>query len=63
LFTKLSIEFAGTVFAVALKILDSETNKKSRSVLVASYPGRLIPAFFTCSTNVGEGLVKLSHMQ
>jgi len=27
LFTKLSIEFAETVFAVVLNILDSETNK------------------------------------
>jgi len=27
------------------------------------YPGLLIPAFVTCSTNTGEGLVKLSHVQ
>ena len=31
--------------------------------MVASYPGLLTPAFVTCSTNTGEGLVKLSHMQ
>jgi len=30
---------------------------------VASYPGLLTPAFVACSTNVGEGLVKLSHVQ
>jgi len=29
---------------------------------LASYPGLLAPAFVTCSTNAGEGLVKLSHM-
>jgi len=29
---------------------------------VASYPGLLNLAFVTCSTSVGEGLVKLSHM-
>ena len=29
---------------------------------LASYPGLLAPAFVTCSTNVGEGLVKLSHV-
>jgi len=29
---------------------------------VASYPGLLAPAFVTCGTNVGEGLVKLSHV-
>jgi len=27
---------------------------------LASYPGLLTPAFVTCSTNAGEGLVKLS---
>ena len=32
-------------------------------VLVASYPGLLAPAFVACSTNAGEGLVKLSHVQ
>jgi len=30
--------------------------------IVASYPGLLAPAFVACSTNVGEGLVKLSHV-
>ena len=30
---------------------------------LASYPGLLAPAFVACSTNAGEGLVKLSHMQ
>jgi len=30
---------------------------------VASYPGLLTPAFVACSTNAGEGLVKLSHVQ
>ena len=29
---------------------------------VASYPGLLAPAFVACSTNIGEGLVKLSHV-
>ena len=29
-----------------------------RLAILASYPGLLTPAFFTCSTNVGEGLVK-----
>jgi len=31
-------------------------------VIVATYPGLLAPAFVACSTNAGEGLVKLSHM-
>jgi len=30
---------------------------------LASYPDLLAPAFVACSTNVGEGLVKLSHVQ
>ena len=30
---------------------------------VASYPGLLTPAFVACSTNLGEGAVKLSHVQ
>ena len=30
--------------------------------ILASYPGLLTPAFVACSTNVGEGLVKLSHV-
>jgi len=30
--------------------------------MVASYPGLLASAFVTCSTNAGEGLVKLSHV-
>jgi len=30
---------------------------------LASYPGLLAPVFVTCSTNVGGGLVKLSHVQ
>jgi len=29
---------------------------------IALYPGLLTPAFVTCSTNMGEGLVKLSHV-
>jgi len=29
--------------------------------VVALYPGLLAPAFVTCSTNAGEGLVKLSR--
>ena len=29
---------------------------------IALYPGLLAPAFVACSTNVGEGLVKLSHV-
>jgi len=33
--------------------------------MLASYidPDLLAPAFVACSTNVGEGLVKLSHVQ
>ena len=31
--------------------------------LVASYPGLFTPAFVTCNTNAGKGLVKLSHVQ
>ena len=31
-------------------------------VHIASYPGLPPPAFVACSTNTGEGLVKLSHM-
>jgi len=30
---------------------------------LASYLGLLTTAFVVCSTNVGEGLVKLSHVQ
>ena len=30
--------------------------------VLASYPGLLTPAFVACSTNAGEGLVKLSHV-
>ena len=30
--------------------------------LLASYPGLLALAFVACSTNAGEGLVKLSHV-
>jgi len=33
------------------------------TAMVASYPGLLTPAFITCSTNMGEGLVKWSHAQ
>jgi len=33
-----------------------------RESALASYPGLLAPAFVTCSTNAGEGLVKLSHV-
>jgi len=29
---------------------------------LALYPGLLAPVFVACSTNAGEGLVKLSHM-
>ena len=31
-------------------------------ICLTSYPGLLTPAFVTCSTNAGEGLVKLSHV-
>ena len=34
-----------------------------QALLVASYTGLLAPAFVACCTNVGEGLVKLSHGQ
>ena len=33
-----------------------------RSFELASFPGLLAPAFVACSTNAGEGLVKLSHV-
>ena len=33
-----------------------------RVVTIASYPGLLAPVFVACSTNAGEGLVKLSHV-
>jgi len=33
-----------------------------RRLSLASYPGLLTPVFVACSTNTGEGLVKLSHM-
>ena len=32
------------------------------TVCLALYPGLLTPAFVACSTNAGEGLVKLSHV-
>jgi len=32
------------------------------SCTIALYPGLLTPAFIACSTNAGEGLVKLSHV-
>jgi len=31
--------------------------------VLASYPGPLTQAFVACSTNTGEGLVKLNHVQ
>ena len=31
------------------------------TLILASYPGLLAPAFVACSTNAGEGLVKLSQ--
>ena len=35
-----------------------------RSQSLASYPDLLLtPVFVACSTNAGEGLVKLSHVQ
>jgi len=36
--------------------------KHISATMLASYPGLLNQAFVACSTNVGEGLVKLSHM-
>jgi len=35
---------------------------QTTSPRLASYPGLLAPVFVACSTNAGEGLVKLSHM-
>jgi len=35
---------------------------KRRRLMLASYPGLLAPAYVACSTNAGEGLVKLSHV-
>ena len=40
----------------------SSNDGTCRITLEASYPGLLTPAFVTCSTNAGEGLVKLSHV-
>jgi len=40
----------------------STSNVERSTSVIAPYPG-LTPAFVACSTNVGEGLVKLSHMQ
>jgi len=40
----------------------SLTVSLARALLPASYPGLLAPAFVACSTNMGEGLVKLSHV-
>ena len=37
------------------------TVAKTARVMLASYPGLLAPVFVACSTNAGEGLVKLSH--
>jgi len=34
-----------------------------QALLVASYTGLFAPAFVACSTNVGEGLIKLRHVQ
>jgi len=34
-------------------------SKSKPHIWLASYPGLLTPAFVACSTNVGEGLVKL----
>ena len=34
----------------------------SWALALASFPGLLAPAFVACSTNAGEGLVKLSHV-
>jgi len=31
-------------------------------VFIASFPGLLAPLYVACSTNAGEGLVKLSHV-
>jgi len=33
-----------------------------RTKQLASYPGLLTPAFVACSTNAGEGRIKLSHV-
>jgi len=35
---------------------------RARAFWVASYPGLLTPVFVACSTNMGEGLVKLSDI-
>jgi len=38
--------------------------KPTQAVMeLASYPGLPTPVFVACNTNVGEGLVKLSHVQ
>jgi len=36
-----------------------EQTTTAHTMTVASYPGLLTPEFVTCSTNMGEGLVKL----
>jgi len=40
----------------------SHSNTMYCTYSLASYPGLLAPAFVACSTNAGEGLVKLSHV-
>jgi len=50
---------------LCLCTMDTErrTIIRSEGETVALYPGLLTPAFVACSTNAGEGLVKLSHVQ
>jgi len=44
-------------------LLKCNANSARRySLPLASYPGLLDPVFVACSTNAGEGLVKLSHV-
>jgi len=46
----------------SIDIANSECSSVVCDLDIASFPGLLAPAFVACSTNAGEGLVKLSHV-
>ena len=54
--------YIGSEFVVIRMGNNSILSQYCNNVL-ASYPGLLTPVLVTSSANVGEGLVKLSHMQ
>jgi len=61
-FTSLNSKHTSFTLATELSVFTACMNNPMQSpwrlAILASYPGLLAPAFFTCSTNVGEGLVK-----